>query len=42
MFLGGNLDNFRKGFERIKLPAVLVTNTAESLGFDNLSKRDYG
>ena len=37
MFLGGNLDNFRKGFKRIKLPAVLVTNTAESLGFDNLS-----
>lgn len=37
MFLGGNLDNFRAGFSKIKLPAVLVTNTAQELGFENLS-----
>jgi len=37
MFLGGNLDNFKSGFSKIKIPAVLVTNTAQALGFENLS-----
>ena len=37
IFLGGNLDNFRADFADLGVPAVLVTNSAESLGFDNLS-----
>ena len=37
MFLGSNLENFRELFEAVSTPCVLVTNSAESLGFDNLS-----
>ena len=37
IFLGGNLENFRADFKDLGVPAVLVTNSAESLGFDNLS-----
>lgn len=36
-FLGGNPDSFRKGFSNIKIPSVLITNSASALGFDNLS-----
>ena len=37
VFLGGNLENFRSDFANLGVPAVLVTNDAASLGFDNLS-----
>lgn len=37
LFLGSNLENFRELFEEVDVPCVLVTNSAESLGFDNLS-----
>ena len=37
IFLGGNLENFQADFADLGVPAVLVTNSAESLGFDNLS-----
>lgn len=37
MFLGGNLKNFQDGFSKIKVPAVLVTNSGAELGFKNLS-----
>lgn len=37
LFLGGNSDHFQKYFRGITLPSVLVTNSAESLGFSNLS-----
>lgn len=37
IFLGGNLENFRADFKDLGVPAVLVTNSAESLGFDSLS-----
>ena len=37
IFLGGNLENFRTEFAELGVPAVLVTNSAESLGFGNLS-----
>lgn len=37
IFLGGNHDNFRADFESLGVPGVLVTNSAERLGFDNLS-----
>jgi len=37
VFLGGNLENFRRGFRKIKLPSVLVTNSAAALGYANLS-----
>lgn len=37
IFLGGNLDNFRADFKELGVPAVLVTNSAESLSFDKLS-----
>lgn len=36
LFLGGNPEHFREEFEKITIPAVLVTNRADSLGFDNL------
>ena len=36
-FLGGDLELFRKGFHEIRVPCVLLTNTAEDLGFANLS-----
>jgi len=37
LFLGGNRDNFRQGFAHVKLPCVLVTTRADTLGFANLS-----
>lgn len=37
MFLGCNLQYFRDRFEAITIPCVLVTNSAQSLGFPNLS-----
>lgn len=37
IFLGGNRDNFRRGFDRIQCPAVLLTTRAGDLGFENLS-----
>lgn len=37
LFLGGNLELFRKGFGTITVPSVLLTNNAQSLGFANLS-----
>ena len=37
MFLGCNLQYFPKRFPAITVPCVLVTNSAESLGVDNLS-----
>ena len=37
VFLGGDLDQFREGFGPITVPSVLLTNSAEELGFDNLS-----
>lgn len=37
LFLGGDLERFEEGFEPIKVPSVLLTNSAEGLGFDNLS-----
>ncbi len=35
--LGGDLDRFRQGFGAITVPCVLLTNTAQGLGFGNLS-----
>lgn len=37
LFLGGDPANFRAGFEAITIPCLLLTNTAESIGRDNLS-----
>lgn len=37
LFLGSNLENFRKGFQQIKIPCVMVTNSAENLQYENLS-----
>lgn len=37
IFLGGNLEYFQKSFHEIEIPAVLLTNTAAELGFENLS-----
>ena len=37
IFLGGNLENFRRDFAILGLPGVLVTNDASSLDFPNLS-----
>ncbi len=37
MFLGGNSRNFAEDFEKIGVPAVLVTNSAAGLPFENLS-----
>ena len=37
LFLGGDLEFFRAGFRQVKVPCVLLTNTARELGFDNLS-----
>lgn len=37
IFLGGMRDHFRNSFGKINVPAVLLTNTAESLHFANLS-----
>ncbi len=37
IFLGGNAEYFKKDFHEIKVPCVLLTNSAADLGFDNLS-----
>lgn len=37
MFLGGDLELFRTGFQPITVPCLLMTNSAEALGFENLS-----
>ena len=37
LFLGGDLNAFRSGFGAISIPCVLLTNSAASLPFDNLS-----
>ena len=37
LFLGSNLENFKELFEGVDIPCVLVTNSAESLDFANLS-----
>lgn len=37
LFLGGNNRNFKKDFQNITVPCVLVSNDARDLGFDNLS-----
>lgn len=37
LFLGSALQNFQKAFAAIEIPCVLVTNSAASLDFENLS-----
>ena len=37
LFLGSNLENFKERFREIDIPCVLVTNSAETLEFHNLS-----
>ncbi len=37
MFLGANNENFRRGFQGIDIPCVMLTSSAKGLGFDNLS-----
>lgn len=37
LFLGGERTYFREAFGQITVPSVLITNTAEGLGFENLS-----
>lgn len=37
LFLGGNCRNFLRDFDKIDVPCVLVTNSAEALHFPNLS-----
>ena len=37
LFLGGNLENFRRDFEKIPVPCVLVTNDGSALPYPNLS-----
>lgn len=37
LFLGGDLEHFSQGFHPISVPCVLLTNNAESLGYENLS-----
>ena len=37
LFLGGSVNRFRTEFSSISLPSVLVTNSAGSLAFENLS-----
>ena len=37
LFLGGDLDCFRREFQQITVPCVLLTNDAQALGFGNLS-----
>ena len=37
VFLGGELESFRASFHEIETPSVLVTASAEGLGFANLS-----
>ncbi len=37
LFLGGNPENFKRGFASIEIPCVLVTNKAGGMNFPNLS-----
>lgn len=37
LFLGSNLEYFSERFSAVDVPCVLVTNSAEQLGFENLS-----
>ncbi len=37
IFLGGNLEYFKESFSEIKVPSVLLTNTAKDLNYPNLS-----
>ncbi len=37
IFLGGTLDDFKNGFEKVNVPCVLLTNYAKDLGFPLLS-----
>ena len=37
MFLGGDLELFQQRFGHINIPCLLLTNSAQSLGFENLS-----
>lgn len=37
IFLGGNVQSFKKYFKNVTVPCALVTAWAEDLGFDNLS-----
>ena len=37
LFLGGDLELFEAGFASVAVPCVLLTNTAQELGFPNLS-----
>ncbi len=37
LFLGSNKENFREKFEFIDVPCVMVTNSADGLGYENLS-----
>lgn len=37
LFLGSNHAYFKERFSSVQIPCVLVTNSAESLGFENLS-----
>ncbi len=37
LFLGGNPENFKKGFSHIDIPCVLVTNCVDHVEFANLS-----
>lgn len=37
LFLGGNIESFRKEFDKINVPSVLIAADAEVLKYDNLS-----
>lgn len=37
LFLGGDLEFFRASFQHLRVPCVLLTNSARDLGFENLS-----
>jgi LacI family transcriptional regulator len=37
LFLGSNLEHFKERFDAVKVPCVLVTSSAQTLEFDNLS-----
>lgn len=37
LFLGGNLDNFHRDFDRIGLPCILITGNASQLALEHLS-----
>ncbi|NTV88843.1 MAG: LacI family transcriptional regulator [Clostridiales bacterium] len=37
IFLGGDVESFKRHFQQIDIPCILVTNSAVSLEFDNLS-----